>query len=190
MINKTILFAIIFFVFIATACKKDEPKDPVIPNEGELITKLVYTLTPVDSGEIVQFIFNDIDGDGGVSPVITTDTLQANKVYSGSLTLSNEIANPAENITDEILDEAEEHQVFYIFSNSAITVNYSDEDANGNPLGLETTVNTSSPESSSLTITLKHEPNKSATNVSEGIIDNAGGATDVEVVFDIIVREN
>ena len=38
------------------------------------------------------------------------------------------------------------------------------------------------------TITLRHEPNKSGMNVNTGDITNAGGETDVQVIFDITVN--
>ena len=40
----------------------------------------------------------------------------------------------------------------------------------------------------SYTITLRHEPAKTATGVSGGDITNAGGETDIEVVFDVTVE--
>lgn len=40
----------------------------------------------------------------------------------------------------------------------------------------------------SLKITLKHQPNKSGTNVSIGDITNAGGETDIEVTLPIVVQ--
>ncbi|HBK71516.1 MAG TPA: type 1 periplasmic binding fold superfamily protein, partial [Flavobacteriaceae bacterium] len=35
---------------------------------------------------------------------------------------------------------------------------------------------------------LRHEPNKSASGVSDGDITNAGGETDIEVIFNITVQ--
>jgi hypothetical protein len=44
------------------------------------------------------------------------------------------------------------------------------------------------PASGNLTITLIHEPDKFAEGVSGGNIENAGGSTDAEVVFPVIVE--
>ena len=85
-----------------TSCNTD---DPEIPNEEELITTLVYTLTPQGGGTALEFRFTDLDGDGGNAPTITSDTLAANTVYTGAITLSNESETPAEDITEEVEEE-------------------------------------------------------------------------------------
>lgn len=169
------------------SCEKD---DPDIPNEEELITTLIYTLTPEGGGNSVEFRFTDLDGDGGNAPVITNGTLAANTTYSGVITLLNETETPAEVISEEVEEEAEEHQFFYQFSNQSFSggFDYADADGNGNPIGLLTTFATGTPLSSTLTITLRHEPNKTATGVSDGDITNAGGETDIEVTFDVTVQ--
>jgi hypothetical protein len=40
----------------------------------------------------------------------------------------------------------------------------------------------------SLTIILRHEPDKSAPGVSEGDIANAGGETDIQLNFELIIQ--
>ena len=40
----------------------------------------------------------------------------------------------------------------------------------------------------SITVILKHKPMKTAANVSNGDISNAGGETDIEVTFPIDVQ--
>ena len=44
------------------------------------------------------------------------------------------------------------------------------------------------PATGNLTITLRHLPNKSGVNVPGGDITNAGGGTDAEVVFPVVVQ--
>ena len=39
-----------FCMLLITSCKKDEPKDPIIPNEEEVITTLNFSLTPTAVG--------------------------------------------------------------------------------------------------------------------------------------------
>lgn len=170
-----------------TSCEKD---DPEIPNEEELITTLIYTLTPEGGGNAVEFRFTDLDGDGGNAPVIINGTLVSNTTYSGVITLLNETENPAEVISEEVQEEAEDHQFFYEFGSSSFSggFDYADADGNGNPVGLLTTFATGTPLTTTLTITLRHEPDKSATGVSDGDITNAGGETDIEVTFDVTVQ--
>ena len=61
-------------------------------------------------------------------------------------------------------------------------------DANGNPIGLLTTVTTEEPGNGTITVILRHEPDKFALGVSNGDITNAGGETDIEVVFNVEVK--
>ncbi|MCF8461761.1 MAG: type 1 periplasmic binding fold superfamily protein [Flavobacteriales bacterium] len=186
---KNILWALpLFSILFFTSCEKE---DPFVPNEEELITTLIYTLTPVGGGTAVEFRFQDLDGDGGTAPVITSGTLAANTSYTGILTLLNEAVSPAESISDEIAAEAEDHQFFFSTTHFTFidgSIAYEDEDANGFPIGLLTTFAVGSVTHISLTIVLRHEPNKAALGVSIGGIDNAGGETDIEVEFDIPVQ--
>ena len=95
----------------------------------------------------------------------------------------NELEDPADNITAEVQAEDEDHQFFYTPTNNIATIAYTDQDANGNPVGLTFTVTTTAATTGNLTVVLRHEPNKSATGVSDGDITNAGGETDIEVTF-------
>ncbi|NJN78535.1 MAG: type 1 periplasmic binding fold superfamily protein [Saprospiraceae bacterium] len=163
-------------------------KDPVIPNEEEVITTLRYTLTSDSVGVPIVLTFQDLDGDGGNAPLISGGTLAANTTYFASLELLNEVENPAENITDEIVAEAEAHQFFFQTTLDGLTVNYEDTDADGNPIGIATKVTTTNATSGTITIILKHEPNKTAANVANGDITNAGGETDIQVTFAVDVQ--
>ncbi len=189
-INVTLLRVMILLTAIFFAsCSDDDDSNPVIPNEEELITTLTYTLTPVGGGTVVELSFQDLDGDGGNNPVITGGTLTANTTYNASIVLLNETENPAENITEEVRREDEEHQFFFAVSDGLnLTVDYSDADENGNPLGLATTITTGDASTGNLTVTLRHEPDKSANGVSNGDITNAGGETDIEVQFNVTIQ--
>ena len=169
---------------VFTACDDE----PVVVNEEELITTLSYTLTPVGGGTTVVLSFKDLDGDGGNAPVITGGTLVAGVTYTGSLNLLNESENPAESITEEIEAEDEEHQFFFEVTGANAIIGYADQDADGNPVGLATTLTTGAASTGTLKVTLRHEPNKSASGVKEGLIANAGGETDIEVSFPITVQ--
>jgi len=175
----------VMFTSVFTSCDKD---DPEVPNEEELITTLVFTLTPSAGGTTVEFKFQDLDGDGGNDPVITNGTLAANTTYTGAITLTNEQEDPAEDITEEVKEEALEHQFFFQTTVSGLSVSYNDKDSEGNPIGLSTNVTTTDTGTGTLTITLRHQPDKSATNVSSGDITNAGGETDISVTFDVLVE--
>jgi len=176
----------ILLIFILSigffSCNDD---DPTIPNEEELITTVIYTLTPVGGvGDDVVFSFQDLDGDGPSVPVIEEGTLAANTTYTGTIKFLNELETPVEDITTEVIEEGYEHQVFYIQTGSSASIAYDDEDDNGYPLGVYTTLETGDASTGTLIITLRHEPKKP----NNGTLTDAGGETDVQVTFDITIQ--
>lgn len=177
---KSIL--ILFILSISFFSCNDD--DPIIPNEEELITTVIYTLTPVGGGDDVVFSFTDLDGDGPNAPVLVEGNLAANTTYEGTIEFLNEVETPAEDITEEVVEEGDEHQVFYIQTGSSASVAYDDEDDNGNPLGVLTTLETGDASTGTLIITLRHEPKKP----NNGTLADAGGETDVQVTFDITIQ--
>ncbi len=182
-VKCSIIFSAV--ILCITSCSDD---DPVIVNEEEVITTLQYNLTPTDGSGTVQLTFRDLDGDGGQDPEITGGVLNSNTTYTGELTLLNEQENPVASISAEVEEEADEHQFFFSTNISGMTISYDDMDSMGFPVGLRTIINTGSAGSGILTIILRHEPAKAASNVSNGDIGNAGGETDIEVNFSISVE--
>ena len=187
--NKLLLLPILAVALITSISCTKEKEDPIIPNEGELITTVIYTLIDTVSLDTAIFTFRDIDGDGGIAPIIHNDTINANSSYLGSLQLLNESVSPSINITSEILNEGEEHQFFYgIQSLLNAQVEYRDSDALGNPIGLKTTFISGETCIGVLRVILRHEPDKYGEGVSDGDITNAGGETDIEVDFEISIQ--
>lgn len=181
--NKFLIFLFSIGLLTLISCSKDDHE-----NEEELITTVIYTLTPA-SGNNVVMTFRDTDGDGGKAPVITTTgNLKVNESYTGTIAVLNESVSPADNISQEILDEALEHQFFFEVTGSLagkLSITYDDKDSKNNPLGLKTKAIATQAGTGKLKVTLRHEPNKTASGVSSGNIANAGGETDVEVTFDV-----
>ncbi|SFD37965.1 type 1 periplasmic binding fold superfamily protein [Algibacter pectinivorans] len=184
--NLSVLF---ISVLVFTACSNDDD-NPEPVNEEEVITTLTATLVPTTDGSTITLQTRDLDGDGPNAPVVTVSgTFAVNTTYNGTLALLNETESPAESITEEIEEEDEEHQFFFETTNSLATFDYEDFDEDSNPVGLAFTLTTSAtPGTGTLTITLRHEPNKSASGVSDGDITNAGGETDIQAVFNIAVE--
>lgn len=170
---------------IFSACKKDDPEVVIPP---ELITSLNYILTPTGGGAPITLSFKDLDGDGGNAPTVNGGTLSANQTYSGALELLNETESPAESITEEIQEEDQEHQFFFQSNTANLNIAYNDQDPDGNPIGLSSTLTTGAPATGTITIILLHEPKKFAAGVSDGDITNAEGETDIEVTFPIDVQ--
>lgn len=180
--------SILFLAALAfTACSDDD--DPIPVNEEEVITTLTATLTPVGVGTTITLQTRDLDGEGPNAPVVTVSgPLAAGTTYNGNLELLNETETPAESINEEIEGEDDEHQFFFQASNSIATFDYLDFDGDDNPVGLEFTLTTGAAGTGSITITLRHEPNKDAAGVSEGDITNAGGETDITATFQVTVQ--
>ncbi|NQY05330.1 MAG: type 1 periplasmic binding fold superfamily protein [Flavobacteriaceae bacterium] len=178
----TVLFAASLVLF---SCSNDDD-NPAPVNEEEVITTMTAVLTPVGSGTAVTLQTRDLDGDGPNAPVVTVSgNLVAGTTYNGVMTLLNETEDPAENVTLEIQDEDEEHQFFFIAGGGLdVTTAYSDQDADGNPVGLSFTVTANTASTGTMTITLRHEPTKP----NDGTLAGAGGETDIDATFDITVQ--
>ena len=178
------LACVILFTF--THCDDD---DPVPINEEEVITTLIVTLTPA-AGPVVTLQSQDLDGDGPNPPVVTVSgPLAASTTYEGAVEFLNETETPAEDITEEVIEEDEDHQVFYqVTGGLQLDISYQDQDSNGNPLGVEFELITSTAGSGNLVVTLRHLPDKNAAGVSDGDITNAGGETDIAQSFSVDVQ--
>ncbi|MFN2261377.1 MAG: type 1 periplasmic binding fold superfamily protein [Psychroflexus sp.] len=169
----------------------DDDDAPTAIVEQEVITTVNIQLEDVDDPtNTANFAWSDSDGDGEVD-MITEDDLTPNTTYSGSISFLNELENPAENITEEILEEDEEHQVFYVPNTDVdLNIEYDDQDEDGNPIGVEFTLTTGNTSNGVMTVLLIHEGNKFAEGASEGVLtDEVGGETDIEVTFDVNIAE-
>ncbi len=179
----------------------DEPSGG---NENELITTVVLTFSP-SGGAAVVAEFDDPDGDGGNPPMIDPVNLTDGITYTLAVDFQNRLETPAEVITDEVRDEAAEHQIFFTGSavNGPATDNttgplthvYNDMDANALPIGL-TNLMTAATGTGQLTVTLRHLPelNGAATKtadttaqVKNGGFDAIGGSSDASVTFAVVV---
>ena len=186
---KTIM--LLLFIGCIFGCTTNE--EAVVVNEAEFITSVTLIFTPDFGGDKVILEFKDLDGDGANAPFVTANrSFETNKTYNGEIFFRNELANPSINITPEIVAEALEHQMFYQTTGNLNPLTYattkSNFDSKGKPLGLQTIFKTTSIASGVLRVILRHGPNKSAPNVANGDITNAGGATDIAVDFTITVK--
>ena len=68
-----------------------------------------------------------------------------------------------------------------------MAVTYADADGNGRPVGLTSIWTVGAASNGTITVTLRHEPDKGAAGVSAGDITNAGGETDIEVTFPLVI---
>ncbi|UOR04940.1 hypothetical protein MUN82_18625 [Hymenobacter aerilatus] len=183
---KTSLFRPFAALLLATplffaSCNDD--KDPEPEADNEFITTVRYTLRPTSgTGQAVTAEWKDVDGAGGNAPTISTITLAPNTTYTGTIEFLDETKTPADNITEEIREENDEHLVVYTLNpTSLMTITRTDKDGKGFDVGLTTTVQTNAAASGNLTIQLRHQP-----GTKDG---TAGpGSDDANVTFPVVLR--
>ena len=191
------LLAILFSVITIIGCSNDDDVAPEEENEVEVFTDvtLVFTNT-ADVNDVVTASAQDPDGTGIQElQILGAITLAADTEYKLTYEILNAL-DPAdiEDIGSEILEEDNEHQFFFSFTENVFAnptgngnidaaadpINYNDADENGNPVGLSSTWTTSSTASSgaSFTVRLQHQPDvKTATSGSND------GDTDFALTF-------
>jgi hypothetical protein len=168
--------------------------------EEEVINEVVLTFTPQGEGDVVTASFFDADGDGVGAPMIDSITLSEGVTYDLAVTLTNTLGAEPEDVTEEIMEEDDEHQFFFSFTdgifsdpsgdgnvdNGADPINYSDMDENGLPVGLSTvwTAGGHTDTPGEFNLVLKHQPGqKSATS------DVNVGGTDLDITLPLIIAE-
>jgi len=178
-----LVYTVTFLLFagVFAACDSTEP-DPEGPGEEELITRVVVTLTA--GGQTVTATADDPDGDGA-NLQIDSITLAAGTTYTGTVELFDDING--EDITEEVEEEADEHQFFYTVGGGIagrVSVAVTDQDGNGLPVGLRFTVTVTDggAASGTLNIVLSHfdEEPKNGTDRSD--------ETDVDVTFPVNIQ--
>ena len=191
MIKKPLIWMLMlgssmFFV----SCDDDDDNAPDEPeNEEELITTVkLHFVEDNNPSDTTTYSWQDLDGPGGDAPQVVNGRLDSNTIYQLSLEFLNEQESPVEDITEEIRNEDEEHQVFFLLDASVdALLSYEDNDEDGNPIGLSNQFSAGTASSGDLEVILRHKPDKFAPGVADGLIENAGGETDVQVTFDIII---
>lgn len=183
-------------------CPADD--DGTDGNEEEVITTVRLTFTPTAGGAPVIAAFDDPDGDGGEPPSIDPVALNPG-TYTLAVAFENGLEDPPEDITVEVNDESDQHQLFFTgdavdgpasdVPGAPLTQAYADTDANGLPVGLTSDV-TAAPGSGTLTVTLRHLPPIGGTavkvaglaeDVAAGGLAALPGESDASVSFDVTV---
>ena len=162
----SVMTAALFTAALTFSCADDNESNPVGPaepeeheeddhghdhgpGEVELITTLKITLTPQGGGAPLTVQFQDLDGEGGNAPVIDKIVVDAGTVYNGEIQELNELESPPEDITLEVREEAEAHQLFFhtLGGVSPATVAYADKESDyvtnrgvDHPVGLRFTL--------------------------------------------------
>ncbi|MEM1324427.1 MAG: T9SS type A sorting domain-containing protein [Bacteroidota bacterium] len=180
---------------------EEDPDAPPCENEEEVITDVTLTFTSADGSDVVTAVARDPDGEGPQDLQILDEI---NLLESTEYTLTVELLNAieGEDITEEIMEEDDEHQFFFAFTDEIFRspagdgntdnrddpINYNDFDENGLPVGLSTDWETECGEETStgtFRIVLKHQPGVKDENST---VDDGG--TDIDLTFVITVEED
>jgi len=181
---KIFKYALLAIPFLYFSCDDDDTPEEI--NEEEVITTMIVTLVNHQNGsDVVTMQTQDLDGDGPNEPVLNVSgPLSAGTSYAGSVQFLNEMEDPAEDITEEVQEEDDEHQVFFSASGVSMDFVYMDFDGNGNPLGTQFVLAPLTTGEGNVIITLIHEPDKPNDNT----LNTAGGSIDIQTSFAVVVE--
>jgi hypothetical protein len=195
-LKKASLYFLALLAFGFASC---ESEDPEKENEGEVITDVTLKFQELNGsnalvGEILSFKASDPQGiEVGKTPTVQSISLTKGKNYQMTIEVTNSIEG--EDITQEILEEAEEHQFFFlgqVFDSSFFSIQYAD--AGGIALGVKTNVTVSAStgtNNSSMRVVLRHDLDKNFPGVRNPNFANfvqAGGETDLDITFPVILN--
>jgi hypothetical protein len=195
--RKNLVYVMAFAALAFTSCESD---DPVIENDQEVITDVTLSFQELNAagnpvGAVTTFKASDPQGiEVGTAPTIDNVTLTKGKTYSMKIDVRNSIEN--EDITKEIIEEADEHQFFFVGSafvgSPVLTYQYADP--SGELIGVEgkVTVSTSPGlNNATMRIVLRHDLDKNfpgATNPNFENFVQAGGESDLDIAFPLILN--
>lgn len=173
------------------SCDEDVPP---IEDEEEIITDVILTFT--SNGNSITASAQDPDGEGPMSIAVSGPVLlSANTTYQLSIKMENSVAG--ESITEEVEEEADEHMLFFGFTNGLFSnpmgdgnidqredaVNYLDEDASGLPLGLLTSWTTGEVGEGTFRIVLKHQPDLKTAESTVNV-----GSSDIDLTWNVVIE--
>jgi hypothetical protein len=180
---KTTLFLASIATMSLVGCHKDDVHDD---DENELITTVNLKFTEQGTTNTLTFSWRDTDGDGGAAPTIQPVQLRANRTYKLDVEFLNESVMPAENKTNEVKEEADEHLVVYTANpSSLLTYTASDKDSRNLAIGLTGSARTGAAGTGTLRVQLRHQPPASGTPTKNGTA--TPGSDDVNASFSLTV---
>ena len=193
-LKATLLSSVLLFI----SCDKDDTPDA--ENEIEVFTKAVIVVTNLsdDSSETYNFEVEEHDHEHSVVVQAQEDEeghgdhteieLESDSEYKFEITFLNDSdPNNVIDMTEEVIEEADEHLVFYELIGDGIsydTTSGDTLDSEGNALNLVTKWTTTAATVVDVEAYLIHQP----TSKTGTTRDDFGGATDVEIEFEAHVE--
>lgn len=193
--KATLLLSVLLFI----SCDKDDA--PEAENEMEVFTKAVIKVTNLSNDSSVAYEFeveeHDHDHDHGVLVQNlegddhgdhTEIELESGSEYKFEISFLNDSdPNNVIDMTDEVIEEKDEHLVFYELVGDGIsyaTMSGDTIDSDGNALNLVTKWTTTTETVVDVEAYLIHQPTSKVGTTR----DDFGGATDVEIEFEAHVE--
>jgi hypothetical protein len=196
----TNILLIISAFLLVISCDKGEP---VVVHEHEVFTRVVLEVKKDGETNFKKYTFeveghddhghddhgDDDHGDDDHGDEHTEVELDTNSTYHVGIFFYND-SDPdnIEDVTLEVIEEADVHQVFYemteISGFSIAAASDDTKDSNGNPLFLKTSWTTASETSGDVMAYLIHEPSSKTGSARADF----GGATDVEIEFEVHIE--
>ena len=194
-LKATLLSSVLLFI----SCDKDDTPDA--ENEMEVFTKAVIVVTNLsdNSSETYEFEVEEHDHDHDHAVLVqnqegddhgdhTEIELESDSEYKFEITFLNDSdPNNVIDMTEEVIEEADEHIVFYELIGDGIsfdTTSGDTVDSEGNALNLVTKWTTTAATVVDVEAYLIHQP----TSKTGTTRDDFGGATDVEIEFEVYVE--
>ncbi len=138
-----------------------------------------------DGNTVATIVAEDPDGDGGNPPSrIDNINLEINKTYDVEVKFLNIINGVPKDITPTIIQQARQHEVYYILSGLSFSIEKKDTDTNGFPLGLISQWKTGNVGGQgSVLLKLMHKPLIKGPND-----DSSKGHSDIAISFSLNVN--
>ena len=173
-------------ILIVISCKKEN--QPAEENDNELITTVELHFTNKYDGLSSTFMWEDADGPGGEVPYADTLMLDANAEYDVRVTVWNKSLTPAENITEEVVAESENHRFYFEPSAGlGISVGDFDNDINGMPLAVNSKWTTGNSAEGTVIVVLRHYPEGG--KAADDPLNSSKSTTDAGAVFIATVKD-
>ena len=163
-------------------CTKDVSK-PNDENEHEAINKLELNFSE-PNGVVKSFVVEDADGDGGNPPSrIDTILVKSGKQYSVTVKLYNITNKVIKDVSSTVQAQSYSHEFFFIPTGVTVSIQKTDKDKNGYPVGFQSNWDFSATGKGSILLKLMHKTALKGPNDGPNV-----GHSDIQIPLPIIIN--
>ncbi len=177
----------LFLLAGLAACTSDSNDPLVVPDPFGVSLTIVFGSTT--GGSPITFNYVDPDGPGGAAPMISAPPLRANSVFNTNISLGLVEKGLISDRTAQVRDLDNQYQLFFlVVPPSLMQHRYTDVDRDNLPLGLGNRIETGPPGRGTLRVVLRRALNKRFNNLGPDNFSQAGGVSDADATFNVIVE--